>query len=176
MTEPACEPDRICNIDQLSFKAYLSRWLASTTKLAPYTFRTIKPLLRSSAQAAAKQCSGGDTGRKCGHRWIDGKKYDGSEGVGQMMSALEVMQVNLMLPDEVRQAPASQDKGGTSQGDVAAGSGGDNKQPESVRKGQWDNTVTMSDRIGAWVVTGVVCFVVLVMSVWVGWDDKVHLE
>lgn len=32
MYEVACEPGNTCNIDQQSFKAYLARWMAATTR------------------------------------------------------------------------------------------------------------------------------------------------
>ncbi|KAJ6118096.1 Mannan endo-1-6-alpha-mannosidase DCW1 [Penicillium samsonianum] len=39
MYEPNCDPRNDCNIDQLSFKGYLSRWLAEMTQYAPYTYQ-----------------------------------------------------------------------------------------------------------------------------------------
>lgn len=57
MYEVACEPSHNCNIDQQTFKAYLSRWMAASTKVAPWTADTIMPLLAASAQAAAKSVS-----------------------------------------------------------------------------------------------------------------------
>lgn len=54
MVEVACEQSRNCNIDQQTFKAYLSRWMAATVKVAPWSHDTIMPLIRSSATAAAK--------------------------------------------------------------------------------------------------------------------------
>ena len=84
--EVACEPNGNCNVDQLSFKAYLSRWMAATTKVAPWTSDQILPLLASSAQAAAQSCSGGNDGNVCGTRWTQAG-WDGTFGVGQQMSA-----------------------------------------------------------------------------------------
>ena len=69
--------------------------MAATTKVAPWTHDTIMPLLQTSAQAAATSCSGGDTGTACGMRWTTGN-WDGSQGVGEQMSALEVIQSNLI--------------------------------------------------------------------------------
>lgn len=57
MIEVACEATKLCNIDQQTFKAYLSRWMAATVKVAPWTHDTIMPLLRSSAEAAARSVS-----------------------------------------------------------------------------------------------------------------------
>lgn len=57
MYEVACEPSHNCNIDQQTFKAYLSRWLAASVKVAPWTRESIMPLLAASAQAAAQSVS-----------------------------------------------------------------------------------------------------------------------
>ncbi|KAK4494275.1 hypothetical protein PRZ48_014573 [Zasmidium cellare] len=54
MQETACEGSHNCNIDQQTFKAYLSRWMAATIKVAPWTEDTIMPLLQASARAAAE--------------------------------------------------------------------------------------------------------------------------
>lgn len=79
-----------CNYDQASFKAYLSRWMAQTSVLVPSTADRIREILRSSAAAAAAACTGGDDSRTCGLRWyMDG--WDGTSGVGQALSALEVI-------------------------------------------------------------------------------------
>ncbi|KAM3501153.1 hypothetical protein MY10362_005787 [Beauveria mimosiformis] len=121
MSEVACEPVDRCNIDQQSFKAYLSRWLAAATKWAPDTYDTVIPYLRASAKAAVNQCVGGDNGRMCGLKWARNEgKYDGSTGVGQQMAALEVL-LSTMIKN--RSPPLRADTGGTSKGDVNAGSG-----------------------------------------------------
>lgn len=92
MTEMLCEKESTCNNDQSSFKAYLSRWMAVTALLAPYTYDQIMPKLQSSAKAAATQCIGGSTGRECGRQWWS-NVWDGSKGVGQQVSSqyLDVM-------------------------------------------------------------------------------------
>lgn len=87
MVEIECEPTGVCNNDERSFKAYLSRWMALTAKLAPFTESTITPLLQSSTAAAAGQCVGGNNGRMCGSQWYS-STWDGSSGVGQQVSAL----------------------------------------------------------------------------------------
>jgi mannan endo-1,6-alpha-mannosidase len=79
-----------------SFKAYLSRWMAASTKVAPWLYDDIKPYLAASAQAAALSCTGGDDGTTCGTRWWNNGVWDGATGVGQQMSALEVIQSNLI--------------------------------------------------------------------------------
>ncbi|KAF2160115.1 glycoside hydrolase family 76 protein [Zasmidium cellare ATCC 36951] len=146
MYEVACEPSGNCNVDQQSFKAYLSRWMAATTKVAPWTHDTIMPLIQKSAQAAATSCTGGSTGNMCGTKWTTGN-WDGATGVGQQMNALEVFQSNLI--DKVG-GPVGNKTGGTSQGNPSAGTGGDiNPQvPQS--------TITTGDRAGAGILTALV--------------------
>ena len=90
MFEAACEKKSICNVDQLSMKAYLSRWLAGTSLLAPYTAGRIGGLLRASAIGASNACTSGTIGNTCGAKWyING--WDGTSGLGQQQSAMEVM-------------------------------------------------------------------------------------
>ncbi|KAM3519992.1 hypothetical protein NHJ13051_007138 [Beauveria bassiana] len=121
MSEVACEPVDRCNIDQQSFKAYLSRWLAAATKWAPDTYDTVIPYLKASAKAAINQCVGGSNGRMCGLKWARNEgKYDGSTGVGQQMAALEIL-LSTMIKN--REPPLTAGTGGTSKGDVNAGSG-----------------------------------------------------
>lgn len=91
MFEAACEPSYTCDVDQLSMKAYLARWLAATSVMAPYTAGRIGPLLQASALGAASACTGGaDGGQPCGTQWYAGG-YDGHTGLGQQLSAMEVM-------------------------------------------------------------------------------------
>lgn len=88
MFEQACEFISTCNYDQRSFKAYLSRFWWATTRMAPFTYSTIYPLLSASASAAAASCSG--PSNVCGSKWYtDG--YDGVTGPGQQLSALETI-------------------------------------------------------------------------------------
>ena len=139
MTEVFCEPHGTCNVDERSFKSYLTRWMAITAKLVPHTYDIIMPKLRASAQAAALQCNGPDNA--CGLKWTDGATFDGSTGVGEQMAALEVFQS--LLIDKV-EGPADNSTG-ISKGDPSAGSGGD---PELV-----PGDITTADRVGAGFVT-----------------------
>jgi mannan endo-1,6-alpha-mannosidase len=83
-----CETDNSCDTDQLSFKAYLARWMAATAIMVPSTQGAITPLLAASATGAGAACDGPNT--QCGMRWtID--KWDGTQGVGQQLAALEVV-------------------------------------------------------------------------------------
>ncbi|KAH6855194.1 glycosyl hydrolase family 76-domain-containing protein [Chaetomium sp. MPI-CAGE-AT-0009] len=117
MTEVACEPVDLCDLDQQSFKAYLSRWMAATTKWAPWTYDRIKPLLESSAIAAVSTCTGGGNGRMCGLKWNTGK-WDNNTGVGQQMAAMEVVLANTI---QNSRSPVTDWDGGTSVGDPGAG-------------------------------------------------------
>lgn len=159
MTEVACEPVDLCDLDQQSFKAYLSRWMAATTKWAPWTFDRIKPLLRSSAVAAAAQCTGGDNGKMCGLKWTTDGQWDGSTGVGQQMAAMEVVLANMI--QEVT-APVTNSTGGTSQGDPSAG-GSDVGRTDPFSILDEMDPITTADKVGAYIVT-----VVLILSLLAG--------
>ncbi|KAJ9155486.1 Glycoside hydrolase family 76 protein [Pleurostoma richardsiae] len=158
MTEVACEGVNLCDVDEQSFKAYLSRWMAATTKWAPWSYSRIKPLLESSAVAAAAQCTGGSNGRMCGLRWTLNGTFDGLTGVGQQMAAMEVVLAN-MIGDV--SAPVTNSSGGTSQGDPSAGS-------SDVGRTDPENFLDMyapiraGDRAGAYILTVLVLLAMLV--------------
>jgi mannan endo-1,6-alpha-mannosidase len=98
--EPACESVGTCDADQYSFKGFLARWMGPTMQMMASTTDAVMTLLKASAAGAAQSCSGGELQTTCGERWyIDG--FDNSAGVGQELSALEVVQALL-----VRSAPA----------------------------------------------------------------------
>lgn len=156
MFEAGCERNPAktqgsCNVDQRSFKAYLSRWLAATSILAPWTSETIIPLLRDSALAAAQSCAGGTDGMTCGLKWWF-KGWDGEFGVGEQMSALEVIQSNLI--SRVK-GPLSDANGGTSKGDPSAGGGEAGMPPTSHQQ------LSSKDRKGAIALTVVLVLVTL---------------
>lgn len=153
MYEVACETNGKCDTDQMSFKAYLSRWMAATTKMAPFTYDAVMAKLNPSAAAAALQCSGGDSGRTCGLKWTDGATWDGTYGVGQEMSALEVIQSNLI--GQVS-GPVTNTTGGTSQGNNNAGT-----SSSSSTTGVSTSPVSTGDRVGAGFLTTVVLVGVL---------------
>ena len=91
MYESSCETATSCNNDQFSFKAYLARWMASSTQMMPDVQDAVLTLLRTSAIAASHSCSGGSDNQTCGTKWyVEG--WDGTFGVGQQLSALEVVQ------------------------------------------------------------------------------------
>lgn len=151
MTEQACEASKNCDTDQLSFKAYFSGWLAQTLVLAPFTSSTIAPLLKSSASAAALQCSG--TSSACGFKWTSGAAYDGNTGVGQQMSALGAIQSSMItIPGKSTAAavvPVTNSTGGTSQGNVNAGMGTSGMMAIMEE----DIVITTKDRVAASFLT-----------------------
>ena len=149
MVEVACETQGTCNNDQPSFKAYLARWMAATIQLAPFTRKFIVPKLKASAAGAAGQCSGAPRGNTmCGRQWFT-KQWDGKQGVGEQMSAMSVIQANLI--DKVP-GPVSLDKGGTSKSDPSAGSS-DSDTPAGLPNLN-TRKITAGDKAGASILTG----------------------
>jgi mannan endo-1,6-alpha-mannosidase len=140
--EIACEEAMSCTTDMLSFKGYVARWLTTMTKLAPFTAATVLPILKNSAQAAVKQCTGAPTGRVCGFKWSSGEFFD-KVGAGQQMNVLAA--VSSLLINNVR-APLTAETGGTSKGDPNAGSGSDTFTREY-------SPITTGDKAGASFLT-----------------------
>lgn len=161
MSEVACERQQTCNNDQPSFKAYLARWMAATAQIAPFTENRIMTKLRASAIGAAGQCSGGTNGRTCGRRW-DQLQWDGKLGPGEQMSALSVIQANLI---QKVGPPVTQQQGGTSKPDPTAGDQGDN--PTSLLEPLLTRKITMGDRAGAGIITTLVLASLLGTMWWI---------
>nr|AIA85297.1 Glyco_hydro_76 [uncultured Lachancea] len=93
--------------------------MSLTAVLVPDTYDDIMTYLTASAKAAAQSCSGGSDGHTCGMNWfVDG--WDGKYGLGEQMSALEVIQ-NLLASE--RAAPYTAKNGGSSTGSGNAGMG-----------------------------------------------------
>ena len=152
MYEVACEGPNTCDTDNYSFKAYLSRWMAASTKYAPFIYNLVMPKLRASAIAAAEQCSGGANGQMCGQKWTQGAQWDGTQGVGQQMSALEVIQANLI---QQVQGPVTNSTGGTSKGNAGAGGGSSSTNPTLPT-----SPIETADRAGAGIITAL-------LAIWV---------
>ncbi|KJZ72567.1 hypothetical protein HIM_08091 [Hirsutella minnesotensis 3608] len=165
MTEVACEPVDRCNLDQQSFKAYLSRWLAAITKWAPHTYGVVLPYLKASAVAAAKQCVGGSNGRMCGLKWNQ-DKYDGTTGIGQQMAAMEVT-LSCMIKD--RAGPVTAHTGGTSKG--KPGAGGDDIGRQHP-KGPNYGPITAGDKAGAAILTLFVMIGMMIGMFWIFLDES----
>lgn len=148
LEEQACEGGNTCNNDQLSFKAYFTAWLASTSILAPFTSSIISPLIASTAKAAALQCSGPNS--VCGTKWTNGATYDGTTGVGQQMSALGGIQSAMVqIPGVKIVAPVTNSTGGTSVGDSGAGTA----TPGLMGVMKEASIVTMGDKVAASFLT-----------------------
>lgn len=143
LTEVACEYGLTCTIDMYAQKAFITRWMAATSKVAPFTYDTIMDALRKSAPAAVAQCSGGDTGRRCGLSWRLKDQWDGTQGVGQQMGVLEVVQ-SLLIKDA--RPPVANDTGGTSGGDPLAGT-------NPIRWEEDRIIIGTKDRAGAAIIT-----------------------
>lgn len=152
MYEPPCESSS-CNTDQQAFKGHLARWMAYTAKLAPTTKDTILALLKSSATAAAEQCSGSPTtgfkghdGTACGFSWLDGSTWDGNSGVGEQLNAMSVVMTTLL---ETSPNPYTSTTGGSSVGNANAGASDSSKIPTT-------RAITTGDRAGAGILTALV--------------------
>lgn len=163
MEEVACEPQSTCNYDQPSFKAYLSRWMAASVQIAPFTETFIMPKLKASAMGAAAQCSGAPRGgTTCGRRWMN-KTWDNKQGVGEEMSALSVIQANLI---QKVPGPVTMAKGGTSKSDPSAG-----HVPSDTTQGalpaQDTKRITMGDKAGAGILTACVISGLLGTLAWI---------
>ncbi|KFY31811.1 hypothetical protein V493_00774 [Pseudogymnoascus sp. VKM F-4281 (FW-2241)] len=147
-----CEAELNCSIDMYAQKAFLTRWMAASAKIAPFIYEDVMKVMRTSAVAAAAQCSGGETGRVCGLSWSKKEQYDGTKGVGQQMAAMEVIQS--LLIKQARNIVSST-TGGTSQGDPDAG------------RNEVDHTkitpATTAGKVGAGILTVVVVGLVVGM-------------
>jgi mannan endo-1,6-alpha-mannosidase len=164
--EVACEKvPASCSIDMLSYKAYLLRWMAASTKVAPFLYDKVIAVTKTSAAAAALQCSGtvGDhpsgNGRMCGLSWHMGATWDGTAGVGQQMAALEAVQSNLILQSK---SPVTNSTGGTSVGDPTAGIDDPSAMDPTLSK-----PATGGDKAGAGILTAIVAGVA-----WLSMPDR----
>lgn len=112
-------------------------------QMVPSTANKIVPLLKTSAVAAAKSCTGGSTGILCGMQWTLGS-WDGLSGVGEQLSALNTIQSSLVVKVT---APVTTDTGGTSTGNANAGSGSTASTAELI------TPATTGDKAGAAILT-----------------------
>lgn len=156
MSEVACEASNTCDVDQQSFKAYLARDMAATIVRAPFTRQKLLPMLQTSAAAAAKSCSGGNDGNTCGLKWTTGS-WDGIYGIGEQMSALEIIISNLL--DTVA-GPVTDNSGGISKGNPSAGTTTTSPSGQDIR------VVTAGDKVGAGFLTSLVLLTVLGGAWW----------
>lgn len=160
LEEYACENADNCDTDQLSFKAYFARFIAASTKWAPWLYDTVQPYLLASAQAAAQSCNpGGAAGATCGEKWTTGS-YDGSTGIGQQMSAMEILG-SLLVQEST--PPVTARTGGISKGDPNAGTNGDTSSVTGAPK---LDEVTTSDKAGAGILTALIIVGMLGGTYW----------
>lgn len=129
-------------------------------KYAPFIQTTVMPWVQASATAAALQCSGGTNGQMCGMKWTAGATWDGTQGVGQQMGALSIIQANLI--DQVS-VPVTNKTGGTSQGNVGAGGGGGVSTSNPALS---ENVITQGSKAGAGILTCLVLITVIGCSWW----------
>ncbi|ODA77801.1 hypothetical protein RJ55_06403 [Drechmeria coniospora] len=150
--ESACE-NTGCKTDMYTYKGFFHRWYATITQIAPFLGPKILPPLKTSAQAAIKQCTGGALGRQCGFKWLTGV-YDGNTGHGQEMSVLGAVSALLI---EKATPPMTIHTGGTSK--------------EDTRKpGAWSSEsrrATVADKVGAGFLTVILMAVVCGMLGWI---------
>lgn len=144
MSETSCEPNMKCDRNQDCFKSFLSSWLTTLTEIVPYTANEVIPKILGSAQAAAKQCSGGKSGSDCGRRWYQGT-WDGSTSMESDMSALSIFSSSMIIHKNSK-GPLTSETGGSSESDPTAGSGAANDPTKLA-------PITTADRAGAGIVT-----------------------
>ncbi|KAE8331046.1 glycoside hydrolase [Aspergillus sergii] len=161
LSEVSCETIETCDRNQMCFKGFLSIWMAYTATLVPSTAERIIPRLKGSAEAAARQCSGGEDGTACGVRWYE-DKWDGKNGLETQMSSLSIFTANLMLQSD--EQPVTSTTGGESKSDPDAGTGGKSRKPDEPRN------ITTGDRAGSWIMTLVVGVAWTAIMVWLVWE------
>lgn len=165
LREVACENVKscgnclTCNNDQLSFKAYYLRWVAVSTKWAPWLYDIVEPYFISTAQAVGLSCNPAEIGAVCGQRWDTGSFFN-TTGPGEQMCALEAM--NALLINQA-EGPVTAKTGGISKGDPSAGSegeGGVGSAPPSYQE------ITTADRAGAGILTAILVVGSLGVTYW----------
>ena len=144
MSETSCEPNMMCDRNQDCFKSFLASWLTTLTEIAPYTADQVLPKILGSAEAAAKQCSGGDSGSACGRRWYQ-STWDGTTSMESDMSALSIFSSSMVIHRKTK-GPLTSETGGSSESDPNAGSGSDHDPTKLA-------PITTADRAGAGIVT-----------------------
>ncbi|KZL81549.1 glycoside hydrolase family 76 [Colletotrichum incanum] len=119
--EIACEGQKgACPQDALWYKGYIHRWLSSAAQLAPFIADKVLPVLKSSAEAAVKQCAAEKAGlaNQCGFYWKDGvfsnpQTTDNTTGAGEAVSVLAAVS-NLLIVDAKAPVTAADSKSSNS--------------------------------------------------------------
>lgn len=155
--ENMCQESGKCNNDQRSFKSIFSRCLGQAAILVSSYTDKIMTIIDKSAAGAAQSCTGGTDGHTCGINWSYGG-WDGWYGLGEQISALEIIQNTLVLQVA---PPLTNQTGGTSDGNVNAG------LTSHETTNQNEITVTQSDKAGAGALTAIVLIIFVAISCWV---------
>jgi mannan endo-1,6-alpha-mannosidase len=155
-----------CSADMLMFKGFVIRWLGQVSQLAPWTAEKILPILRTTTEAAVRQCTGGATGRVCGFYWTTGAFVDPAvdltSGAGEALNVLSAVSTLLVADAE---GPASAENGGISEGDVNAGpKDGLSEAPDHA-------PITSADRAGAIILTILIVSGAIGTFVWMTYFD-----
>jgi mannan endo-1,6-alpha-mannosidase len=155
MEEVSCEPIATCDRNMKTYKGFLSWWLVYTAQLVPHSIDQILPKLRASAEAAAKTCSGGNSGNGCSVEWVL-QKFSGTTGMEEDMAALGVFSANLFTFID-NKVPLSSSTGGTSKSDPSAGTSDTSSsfRPEVIRP------ITTADRASGGILTALLVSTIL---------------
>ena len=135
--------------------------MAASVKVMPSLYTTFQPYFEASALAAAAQCTGTADGvynAACGTRWYEGH-WDGTYGIGQQMSAMEIMLANLI---QQSRSPVTHETGGTSKGNPGAGTEGDDASTVTAPLRQ----ITTAEKAGAGTLTACVLVIMLGGAWW----------
>jgi len=155
LSEVSCEP-KTCSTNMSTFKGLLAAWLATTTQMAPYTNKSIMEKLKSTAKVAAAQCNGGASGTSCGLTWREGvTNSDGLTGLGQELSALNVVQA-LLIGNATAPATAATGSGTSSTGNGTSTGSGTSSQTSSGPSSTGTSKSSATSRFDAaavWVFT-----------------------
>lgn len=156
ISEILCEPQELCNFNEILFKGYFQSWIALVALLIPEESAQIMPKLQGSAESLAATCvgMGNDT---CGVRWWGGK-WDGWNGMETEISAANGFSSVLLL--EKGQVPLTTFTGGNSTSDPSAGTGSVFGQIEHM------SPITTGDKAGAGVLTAVFVAGWVALMVW----------
>ena len=115
--------------------------------------------LKTSAQAAVDQCTGGTNGVSCGFHWSSGT-YDGQATAGNQMSGLAALS-SLLVHDA--KAPVTNSTGGTSTGDQNAGA------PRTAELIEYA-PITAADKAGASILTALFILGGSAAIFWMIWE------
>ncbi|KAK9242683.1 glycoside hydrolase [Lipomyces tetrasporus] len=152
MYEVACEGSHTCDTDEKAFKSVLAWCMGLTAVLAPITYDTIYRRLVQTVAGIEQSCVGGLDNVTCGTTWLN-VGWDNTYGLGQQMSALEVV-LNLLVQD--LPAPYTASTGGSSTG-IVPSNGSDEEAKVS----------STGDRAGAGILTSIALLMMLGASWWI---------